>query len=770
MRSRPGFGFIAANTIVLWVATAIAAVALWPIYQSQQLILLIAIVTVVGSEIAILGAVFRWPAPVVLLAAVAAFLLFGVPLAVPAKSIAGFLPSIDGLLDLLSGVALGWKQLLTISLPVGQYESLLVPFFTLILVLTVVSLSFALRSRFGEVGVLGPVILFVFAIAFGPTFSEWPVALSLGLLVVTLLWIIWRRWSRRRAAIRLLASQVSETTTPQNEIRADNRFVGIRTVLSAGVILVLASGTAVAAAAALPPTGTRDVLRTAVVQPFEPRNYVSPLSGFRSYWQQPAVTSVMMTVTGLPAGARIRIATLDSYDGVVYSVGSAAVDSASGSFTRVPYQFDQTAVKGKRVTVSVKVQDYSGVWLPTIGKFQRVNFTGNDATGLRDSFFYNDTTGTAAVVDGVKSGDDYTLDAVLPQQPSSAELATVDPGPASLPPLGALPAELSTALNSYVAGEDGQGQKLVAMIAGLKKIGYVSHGVGADERASRSGHAVDRINQLLSDQQMIGDGEQYSVTAALMARELGFPARVVLGFAPDTTVGNTIQVHGSDISAWIEVDTAQYGWVTIDPNPPVRPIPAPQPKDPNDIARPQTQVLPPAIIEDPPDPQNVPDTQEHDAPALNPFLVVLFAVLRIGAWVVLAILVLLSPFILIVATKARKRRLRRSAPSPLDQISGGWREFEDRVLDHGFIPPAAATRSEVAATVGGPQPAVLAAVADRATFSPGAPEESEVDLVWRSVRELTASLNFGKTRWERLKARISLRSLGRYSVGNLFNR
>jgi hypothetical protein len=364
----------------------------------------------------------------------------------------------------------------------------------------------------------------------------------------------------------------------------------------------------------------------------------------------------------------------------------------------------------------------------------------------------------------------YTLDAVVPEEPNAADLSQVDAGSASVPVLGALPAELATALNSYVAGEDGQGQKLVAMIAALKRIGYVSHGVGADERASRSGHAADRINELLTDQQMIGDGEQYAVTAALMARELGFPARVVLGFVPNATSGDPVKIEGKDISAWIEVDTAQYGWVTVDPNPPVRPIPAAQPQAPNDVARPQTQVLPPAVNEDPPDPQNVPDTQEHDSPALNPFLVILFAVLRIGGWVLLAIFVVLSPFFVIVALKARKRRLRRNAPTPLDQISGGWREFEDRILDHGFLPPQAATRSEVAATVGGPQPAVLAAVADRATFSPGVPDESEVDLVWRSVRELTASLNFGKTRWERLKARISLRSVGRYSVGNLFNR
>jgi hypothetical protein len=166
----------------------------------------------------------------------------------------------------------------------------------------------------------------------------------------------------------------------------------------------------------------------------------------------------------------------------------------------------------------------------------------------------------------------------------------------------------------------------------------------------------------------------------------------------------------------------------------------------------------------------VPDSQQHIAAPLDPFLVVLFAVLTTIGWAVLAIAILLSPFLAIVATKARRRRRRRRAPTPLEQISGGWREFEDRVLDHGFTPPPAATRTEVAATVGGAGPIVLAVVTDRATFAPDAPDGHEADLVWHSVGELTASLGVGKTRWERIKARVSVRSLGGFRVSSLVKR
>jgi len=772
VKGRPAAGFVATNTIMLWIATAIASIALWPIYHNATLIVMISVATATGSLLAILGAYFRWPAPILLGATVVVFLALGVPLAVPSEAIAGLFPSATGLVDLIAGVALGWKQLITISLPVGGYQALLVPFYALILVLTVLSLTIAIRAKHGDVAVVGPGILFLTATAFGSQAPMLPIQSSLGLLAFLLLWIVWRRWYRRRIAIGLLASQARSATDASIEVRADTRFVGLRTLFAAVLILALAAGTAVAAAAGLPPVGTRDVLRTAATQPFEPRNYASPLSGFRTYWQKPKTDDVLLTVRGLPTGSRIRIATLDSYDGVVYTVGSAAVNPASGAFNRVPFELEQTGASGTPAHITITDQSYSGVWLPTVGTFKKIAFAGPDAATLRDDFFYNNTSGTAVDIGKLKAGDSYTLDAVVPAQPSLSRLGTVTPGTASVPPVNTLPAELSTTLNGYVGKATSPGAKLVAMITALKANGYVSHGVGT-EPASRSGHALDRINELLTDTRMIGDAEQYSVTAALMARELGFPTRVVMGFVPETTGAGSAEIRGKDVSAWIEVDTTQLGWVTIDPNPKVRPIPVVPPKDPNQVAQPETVVPPPETLLNPVEPQPVPDTQQHSPPPPNAFLLGLLAVVEAIGWSLLVLAILLSPFFVILIAKSRRRRLRRRSSTPLGQISGGWQEFEDSVVDHGIEPPRAATRSEVAMTVGGTRTAVLAAVTDRATFGPEDPDQSEAELVWRSVNELLSALDAGRTRWQRLAARISLRSLrgpsgSGVSVGNLF--
>ncbi len=769
--ARMSRGFVFVSTLMLAVSTAIASITLWPTYQNIALIVLIIVTFAVAATIAILGAVYRWSSLTMLLVTIGAYFAVGVPVAVPGFAIGGVLPSFGGLRELFVGTATSWKQLVTISAPVGNYGVLLVPSFILILITVVVSLSLAIRSTFGELAVLGPIVVFVVGILFGPDMASWPFQVAFGLVASILLWLIWSRWYRRRESIRLIPErEVTAGEKPVSKV-ADGGFVGARTLLSASIILVIAGTSSFAAMRILPPTTDRVVLRNTIAQPFDARNYPSPLSGFRRYEQAALHDRTIFSVSGLPEGARVRIATLDSYDGVVYSVGQGSVNSASGAFTRVPTSVDQSDVTGKTVTITVVIADYDGVWMPTIGKLERVDFIGKSAKALLENFYYNRSSDTAAVLGGLSQGEAYSLTTVLPVQPSVSELSTLEPGSIELQPSTSVPDELATALEGYVAGVTGAGNRLVAMLNGLHRDGYVSHGVAVGDPESRSGHSADRITELLTSQRMIGDQEQYAVTAALMARQLGFPARVVFGFVPEVANSSGLAVvSGSDVAAWIEVDTTKYGWVAIDPTPPIRPIPEVEPKDPAQVARPQSPVQPPVPAAESIDSQVPPSSSQGDDPLENPMIAMLLRVVVGLGWVVLACALLISPFLTIAIAKWRRRRLRRRAPTPLQQIKGGWEEFEDAVRDHGFDPGPAPTRLEVAQAVGGTQPFVLAAVADRAVFSPGEPDVEQAVQLWTAVDDLRYSLDYNLSKWQRLKVLISLRSLGGYSVSGLFKR
>ena len=519
------------DVALVWLLTAIAAAAFWPVYRDLSYLIAVAGALVAGTLVALVGARFRWPSFAVLLVAVAVFLVIGVPLAVPGRAIAGVLPSWEGILDLLSGVAFGWKQLLTITLPVGDYQALLVPALLLFFATTLTSVTIAVRARFPELAVIPPVIAFLLAIAFGPDEVPWPIPLALGMFAAVLVFLVWHRWRRRREAIRTLAR-----ATPDAEGRpletAGDAALGLRSALAGALILAIASAASIGAATVAPVTGERDVLRTAVVQPFDPRDYPSPLAGFRRYLRDDRVDDVLLRISGLPEGQRLRIATLDSYDGVVYAVGSSAVDAASGTFVRIPQSVDQGGVSGEQVTFDVEVDGYRGVWVPDAGAFESIAFDGDRAATLTDAFYYNATTGTAAVLGGLQSGDAYRVAAVLPDQPTTAQLADLTPGDAEVARLGDIPEELALYLEERVRALTDPGERLVAMLDALQTDGYISHGLDEEAPPSRSGHGADRIAELVTASRMIGDAEQYAVAAALMARQLGFPARVVFGFAP----------------------------------------------------------------------------------------------------------------------------------------------------------------------------------------------------------------------------------------------
>jgi transglutaminase-like putative cysteine protease len=747
---------------------AAAAAALWPLYRDGSFVLLAVATILAGSAVAIAGAYTRASGSTVMVATFAVFVVLGVPLAVPAKAALGVLPTVDGLLDLLAGVALGWKQLLTITLPVGDYQALLVPAFALLLTATVVGLSAGLRAKYGELGVIAPIVVFVVAVLFGPEEAVAPAALALALLATILLWVIWRRWYRRREAIRALAAGTGGAE-PAPQAARDHRFLGARTLAGAAVLLTVGGAASIGMTLAVPPPAERTVLRSTIEQPFDPRDFVSPLAGFRRQLQEDAADRALFTVEGLPAGGRIRLATLDTYDGVVYAVGNADADSASGTFSRVPFRVSRDAAEGTPIEVSLTVQGYRGVWVPTIGSLVSVDFTGQDAADR--TFYVNEVTDTAAVVSGLEEGAAYRLSAVLPDAPTEAQLASVTPGAASVPRTVPLPEALADRLDAY-AGNNvaAPGQQLLDMLAGLARDGYISHGISPEEPPSRSGHSLDRISELFTDPIMIGDAEQYSVAAALLARELGFPARVVFGFAPDPTDADAVVVHGSDVAAWIEVDTAEYGWVSIDPTPVEREIPDALPEEPTPISRPQTVVPPDLENEEPRDDTPPTETSQDDVPVPDPLLELLFTVLRVLGGTLLALALVASPFLAIVGAKLRRRSLRRTSGNPRDRIRGGWEEFEDAAVDRGVESPPSPTRTQFAEAVGGKRPRLLAVVADRAVFSPDAPADADADRVWLAVEELRKTLNSHRTPWERLRAAVSLRSLRGYSVRDLVRR
>ncbi|MGB7980698.1 MAG: DUF3488 and transglutaminase-like domain-containing protein [Candidatus Nanopelagicales bacterium] len=65
----------------------------------------------------------------------------------------------------------------------------------------------------------------------------------------------------------------------------------------------------------------------------------------------------------------------------------------------------------------------------------------------------------------------------------------------------------------------------------------------------------------------VGYCEQFAATMALMARSVGIPARVVVGFTQGSPEGEQWVVRGTDAHAWPELWMGSAGWIRFEPTP-----------------------------------------------------------------------------------------------------------------------------------------------------------------------------------------------------------
>lgn len=711
---------------------------------------------VLGLALGWVGARLRWGILPLAGATAGAYVLFGGALALPHTALLGVIPTLETLRELAVGVVTSWKQLLTTVPPVAASDGhLLVPFI-LTLVGAVLTSSLALRARRPAWAVLPALAVLVASILLGVAQPAAPLVEGVLFAAVSAVWLSLRQaWDGDRAAVRVESAGSSDA--------ASVRSSRLRRLVGAGAVLALAAGAGVATAAFASPPVPRYILRDFVIPPFDITRYPSPLQSFRGYVRDDADTT-LFTVSGLPEDARVRLATMDAYNGVVYNVADDGAGSSS-AFTPVRSNMSPQA-KGSAATVRFEIRDLTGVWLPDVGAPRDIRFDGARAAELARSAQFNDATGTAVVPAGLAPGDAYTIDTVVAEVPSDAALADVPFAALKMPKQTGIPQKVADLASAATADAETPIERARALESRLHTDGFFSHGL-ADEVISLSGHGANRITSLFGGDQMIGDDEQYAVAMALMATQIGMPARVVMGWHPnddDPPGETTFTATGDNLHAWVEIAFAGHGWVPFDPTPDEDNKPNDQTTKPQ--ANPKPQVLqPPPPAQEPADlpPAIAEDREQEDEEP--PGIDWLGPVLLYGGVGVGILALLAAPFVVMGIIKGTRRARRRGAARTADRISGGWDELVDSAVDLRAPVVTGATRSESAAVVGAtfaePRVADLAARADLDVYGPGEPGPEDVDAFWREVDDIVGGMRGSTTRWQRLRARLSLRSLRR---------
>ena len=713
----------------------VAGLALGPAYGGWRWLLALVAGAVIGAVAGTLPVVVRWPGASTVAIAVVGYFLIGPAVATPTVAIAGVLPGPESLRLLGLGVVQSWKQLLTVTDPVGSGAALLVPALLVALIASSIGTSVTARSHHPLWALAAPGAVMIAAATFGTSRANLPVVTGSILAVAALTWGAWRSGGTGSGGL------------------------DVRRPVSAVLLVAGALVAALLVAPMLSPATDRVALRQTVQPQFDPQTYPSPLSAFRRYVKADAKTE-LLTVDGLPKDGRLRLATMDAYNGLFYTVSTAA-----GAFRSVGSAV-RTEQTGTDVSLQVTVDNYSGVWLPDIGAMTGISFGGARANDDADGLRYSAATGTAVVTTGLKSGDQYQLSAVVPVSPDKDVLEKLGIGPAQVGSVERVPAALASAAATLTEGKDSVYDKVEAIRSGLSSRGLLSHGITVP---SPSGHGYDRLLRLMDDKKMVGDQEQFAPAMALMVLSLGIPARVVMGLAPKDYDGSgPVTLTGADMSAWVEVDFDQAGWVAFDPTPDASQVQ--QQAAPKQNAAPRQQIL------QPPPPPRVPQDLEasnvdqaasknakkkadDDKPEAAAGV----------SWVVAAgigipVLLIVVPILVILLLKRRRRGRRRRAPAVAGRVAGGWEQLLDGAVDLGAGLPGKLTRSETASVIDqhfSADTMTLAKVADQRVFGPEEPVPAAADEYWGRVDQALSELRRSVSPWRRMRAAVSTVSLRR---------
>ena len=293
---RPGARLVALDVVLIALLGVLAMSPLAAAYGGTRWLIAAGGGLALGVTVALVSSRLRLGPWNTALAAVFGYLLLGSALAAPEQAAAGVLPTPDALRTLLEGIVTAWRDSVTMFAPLGAGGNVLVVPYVIGLLSGLLTGLLLWRSRVPGGAALVLLCAFVVSAAFGDRLTELAPARGLALAIGLLVWTRWR-------AMRDVRTSWSR-----------------RLVLSA-LTLSLAGGGAFGMTA-LTSGGVRDVLRDHVEPPFDPLAYPSPLSRYRAFYDEDKGLGrkTMFTSTGLAKGDRVRVATMDAYDGIVWNL------------------------------------------------------------------------------------------------------------------------------------------------------------------------------------------------------------------------------------------------------------------------------------------------------------------------------------------------------------------------------------------------------------------------------------------------------------------
>ena len=256
-----------------------------------------------------------------------------------------------------------------------------------------------------------------------------------------------------------------------------------------------------------------------------------------------------------------RLTALGDFDGVVWSL-----DESTGAATESLPTPAATSGPVSEISQSYRIGALAAVWLPAA--YQPVAF---EPSGVPFGASFEPISSTLLVGSGHDDSDGlaYSVRSAAPRFDPDF-LGSLRNDPADIPPgFLDLPTDLDPSLAELAAavteGNDGPYDRALTLQDWFRDGFEYSLTV-------TPGHSSDRLEEFLFNERR-GYCEQFAGAFATLARTLGLPTRVAVGFTPGVALesdaaGVTLySVRGQHAHAWPEVYISGAGWVAFEPTP-----------------------------------------------------------------------------------------------------------------------------------------------------------------------------------------------------------
>jgi transglutaminase-like putative cysteine protease len=557
---------------------------------------------------------------------------------------------------------------------------------------------------------------------------------------------------------------------PASDLNRMSRRIGVSTLALAVLIpVVLPLGEGAFGGGGMAGDGSGKTIST-----------LNPLVSLRRELVRPDEFEVMRVTTDatMPAEMYWRTVTLDEFTGDEWKAGRRQVQKFGAVLPSPPGQ--SLSIGRTRVTSTVTISDrFASDYLPLPYPATRVDVEGawrvdartNNVVSQKGRGQLTSTTYTVASNELIPLKADVIGDA-----PTSPALQPYLQLPGDLP---VLVSRLATRITADAEGVLEQGQALQRWFRNPRNFTY--------DLSVRPGTGKSSIVDFIRGRR--GYCEHFASTMAVMARALGIPARVNVGFTGGrlSQDGRTRVITSHDAHAWPELYLPGVGWTRFEPtpgsassNPNVPSWLAEDDRDPApDLPDEEPETTPSEAPASGGGPTTKPDCAGADAASAactDPDVPAQPAAAPAGSgqpWRWGLLLLLLIPVLAGVPAVARLviRRQRWRFAGATDAARAAetaWRELRDSTVDLGYAWPDARTPRQTGAALvveGKLDPGAAAALAtvtgtvERARYAPSGDREAELSDLRSAVDDVRRALAGHAQTSDRVRARLAPRSL-----------